>query len=152
MSGCMLLPACAGACVLVLVLAIEKRNVRKTQECLGGLPVEPSEQKTHVGNGTETSKRSPGSSYNPRVTQTQNPQPIKLSLGQTLTTPPIENDLRDTMQRIRHNIQVMNVYIYIIQFRCCFGDPITPSAYRPFFFVSDRIRNLNGIHNNLRMS
>lgn len=30
------LPAWAGACVLVLALAIEKRNVRTTQECLGG--------------------------------------------------------------------------------------------------------------------
>jgi hypothetical protein len=34
----MLFPACAGACVLVLALAIEKRNVRKAQECLGDRP------------------------------------------------------------------------------------------------------------------
>jgi hypothetical protein len=40
----MLLPACAGACVLVLALAIEKRNVRRAQEYLGDYPSNKKKQ------------------------------------------------------------------------------------------------------------
>lgn len=63
----MLLPACAGgACVLVLVLELaienEKRNRPKEHKGAWGTgPLEPSEQKTNVGNKTST----PGSSQIP---------------------------------------------------------------------------------------
>ncbi len=57
MSGWVLLPACAGACVLVLVLAIENA-MSEEYKSAWGIVHRPSER-------NKPNKSTPGSSYNP---------------------------------------------------------------------------------------
>ena len=49
MSGCMLLPACAGACVLLLALAIEKNATSEEHKSAWGTVRQQTSETKQVG-------------------------------------------------------------------------------------------------------
>jgi hypothetical protein len=134
----MLLPACAGACVLVLVLvlAIEKRDVRRAQECLGDCPSNRRNRK--------------------QTSEVRSPRGLPKTLRDSLLSRAI-NCLSDAQacnvtvspsDTTQYNVRVANCIVLYKTISMLHWRSHALLLVVLFFVVSDRIPNfeLNGIH------